>query len=264
MEYIWSQVPKEIKDGVEYITYVKSDLPYLYNSGMVDTNRFSYDQWEKAFDDCLGDDGRYWVDHRKMIFLGFFRYSKTVNEPFDPLKMRTGKYSTDRLKKVLERSIIPSTSLPADFMKKTFDQMFKKHESFGQIFKKNIEEAKEKGEEFDESQVTPINFKGDYVIIERQHLLNMRNLLDNYPSPRRKMEMGVAQLRSEKLQEMAGMVEQPQKSTFESGKDFRETTKESLKDMLVKASEDATGGRKPTEPPVNIKDMKKPKRPTKF
>jgi hypothetical protein len=78
------------------------------------------------------------------------------------------------------------------------------------------------------------------------------------------MEMGVAQLRQSKLQQLADMASHQEKSTFEAGQDFRVKAKKDLKDMLVKASEQAHGARKPTGPAVSIKDMGKPKRPIKF
>ncbi|KAB2837588.1 hypothetical protein F9K50_10745, partial [bacterium] len=47
MDFIWNQVnPKEVKDGKEYITYVKGDLPFLYYSGLVDTKKWSREQWD--------------------------------------------------------------------------------------------------------------------------------------------------------------------------------------------------------------------------
>ncbi|MDX1386681.1 MAG: hypothetical protein R3257_03755, partial [bacterium] len=88
MEFIWQRCPKTVKDGEEYVVYEATDLPALYYSGMVDTQRFKLKHWEQAFEDCLGEDGKYWVSHNKMIFLGMFRYSNRVGEPFDPLKMR--------------------------------------------------------------------------------------------------------------------------------------------------------------------------------
>jgi hypothetical protein len=269
MELIWSSVDKETKDGVEYVTYVKGDIPFLYYSGLVDTERFTLQQWEDAFKDCLGEDGRYWVSHEKMLWLGRFRYCRTVGEPFDPLNMRTGQYSVDRLWKLFENSIIPSCSLPKEFLKNTFDQMFRKKKSVTEIFSKELKEAKEQGEELDESQLTPVHLttagKETFVEITREHLLNLKHFLDNYPSPRRKMEVAVYQMRMDKLQELANIAKQPQKSSFEAGEDFRDKTKKSLKDMLVKASESATAGRKPMDEVIDIGKMQKKKRPpTKF
>lgn len=269
MEYIWNKVPKEKKDGVDYVTYVKTDIPYLYYSGLVDTNSYTLEQWEKAFEDCLGEDARYWVSHEKMLWLGRFRYHKTVAEPFDPLKMRTGKYSVERLWKIFENSIIPSCSLPKEFIKNTFDQMIVQHKSLAKTYGKELKALKEKGKEFKEEEFPVIKFEKEggkeYIIIERNTLLNIKRLVDDFPSPRRKLELSVQNMRLDRLQKLSGMASQREKSTFEAGKDFRETTKKSLKDMLVKASEDATGGRKTTGEVINVGDVQKKRpRPTKF
>jgi len=269
MEHIWSKVPKETKDGEEYVTYIKTDIPFLYYSGLVDTVRYKREDWEKAFEDCLGEDGRYWVSHAKMISLGRFRYSKTVTEPFDPLKMRTGKYTLERLWKVFETSVIPSCSLPPEFMKNIFDQMYRQQKDIKKILEKDIKAIKEnKGElkedELDECQPTIENVGAEVIIeIKKSHLEKLKHFLDNYPSPRRKLELSVEEARLNRLQQLSDVAKNPQKSSFESGKDFRETTKQSLKDMLVKASENVTAGRKPTGEVFDVKS-RQAKRPTKF
>lgn len=269
MEYIWNKVPKEMKDGVPYVTYIASDLPYLYNSGMVDTQHYKIEQWLKAFEDCKGEDGRYWVSHEKMLSLGRFRYSKVVNEPFDPLKMRVGRYSVDRLWKVFENSILPSCSLPPEFLKNTFDRMFRQHKKISQIFESSIKDSKEEGnKELKDDDLSkfdvPIETVGQETFVEvtREHLTSLKTFLDTYPSPRRKLEMGVATNRMNKLQQLSDIAKNPQKSSFEGGKDFRESTKKDLKNLLVKASESA-GGRKPKGEPIDLKSLQS-KRPTKF
>lgn len=271
MEFIWNKVPKEVKDGVEYVTYVATDIPFLYYSGLVDTGRFTRAEWEKAFEDCRGEDGRYWVSHEKMLWLGRFRYCKVVNEPFDPLKMRTGKYSVERLWSVFEKSIMPSCSLPPEFMKNVFDQMFRQQKSLKKLVQKDIDTIKEKGgKEVEGISVDDIlqpatQKVGNEVFVDltKEHLERLKQTLDTYPSPRRKLELSVQETRLNRLQQLSDVAKNPQKSTFEAGKDFRETTKKSLKDMLVKASENATAGRKPTGEVLDVKSLQN-KRPTKF
>lgn len=272
MDFIWQKVPKEEKGGVEYVTYVKTDVPYLYYSGLVDTNRFTRAEWESAFEDCLGEDGRYWVSHEKMIALGRFRYCKTVNEPFDPLKMRLGKYTVDRLWQIFERSIIPSCSLPEQFMKNTFDQMFRQQKSLKKMFEKDLKVIEQNAKDakelhaFDQDSVQPLVEKvGNEIFVElsKDNVQRLKETLDLYPSPRRKLEMSVQETRMSRLQQLSDVAINPQKSNFEAGKDFRETTKKSLKDLLVKASENATAGRKPLDEVLDLKSLQN-KRPTKF
>jgi hypothetical protein len=204
-----------------------------------------------------------------MLWLGRFRYHKTVAEPFDPLKMRTGKYTAKRLWQIYEKSIIPSCSLPKEFIKNTFKQLILQHKSFDKAFNKELTALKKEGKELNKEVMPVIKFEKDgdneYIIIERENLLNLKRFLDDYPSPRRKLEVSVQNMRMDRLQNLSGMAAQREKSSFEAGKDFRETTKKSLKDMLIKASEDVTAGRKPTGEVINVGDVqKKSPRPTKF
>lgn len=267
MEFIWNKVPKEMKDGVEHVTYVATDIPFLYYSGLVDTNRFTRKEWEAAFEDCKGPDGRFWVTHEKMLALGRYRYCKTVTEPFDPLKMRTGKYSIDRLWRVYEGSIMPSCSLAPEFMKKVFDQMFRQQKNFKKLYEKELKAVKEQGGEIDQNfdDLPQFETVGNEVFVEltKAHLEKLKQALDTYPSPRRKLELMVEETRMNRLQQLSDVAKSPQKSTFEAGKDFRETTKKSLKDMLVKASENSTAGRKPMDEVLDLKSLQK-KRPTQF
>jgi hypothetical protein len=264
MEMIWSQVPKEVKNGIEYITYIKNDLPYLYYSGLVDTQRYKLEDWQQAFEDCLGEDGRYWISHEKMLSLGKFRYGKTVNEPFDPFKMRMGRYEVDRLWRLFESSVIPSCALPREYLKNVYDQMVRQHKSFKQMFsEKDLKKLKDSGQEIDFNLSVPDEHEGSisYVTVTREHLENLKKMLDTYPSPRRKLEISVQQMRQEKLQQLADIAASPQKSAFESGPDFRNTAKKSLKDMLIKASENVAAGRKTTGEVINVGDVQKKKRP---
>jgi len=278
MEFIWAQCPKEVRDGVEYVVYVDTDIPALYYSGFVDTERFKLTHWEQAFEDCKGDDGKYWIDHRKMIFLGMFRYSKRVGEPFDPLKLKTGKWPVERLWKVYEKSVIPSCSISKEFIQQKFDLIYRKKKDFKEAFSKEltqIADSEEVGDEDKESlskkteELQPLLFgtgpEGATVEVDKQHLINLKNFIDTYPSPRRKMELAVQEMRLGKLQNLANLSKESQKSTFEAGKDFRETTKDDLKKLLVKASENKRAGRKTTGEVINISDMnKKRPGPTKF
>lgn len=271
MDHIWNAVqPKDIKDGVEYITYVKTDIPFLYYSGLVDTKKWSRKEWEQAFEDCLGEDGRYWVSREKLISLGRFRYCKVVSDPFDPLKMRTGKYTPERLWKIFENSVIPSSSLPESLFKQTFDIMIYQKKSLQEGMKKEFEAYKKEGKEIPEDlknkQREPKFIKEDgqeYVLIDRDDLLRLKEFLDTYPSPRRKMEMMVQDIRAERLKKLADVAHNPQRSSFESGKDFRDTAKQNLKEMLVKASEAVDAKRKPKDEVLDLKSMQK-KRPTKY
>lgn len=263
MEYIWSQVPKNTKDDVEYIVYTPKDIEILYMTGLVDTQRFSLDQWKKAFQDCKQEDNQYWVSYEKMISLGRYRYCKFVGEPFDPLKLQPGFYHIEELWKMYQNSVIPSCSLDPVFIKNTFDRLFRNKEKPKEMLAEEIKKAAAEGKEFKIPQAAMM--RGDYVALRQEDLVSLRNLLDQYPSPRRHLEFGVMESRLEKLQQLSNAAHNLQKSGFESGPDFRNVMKKDLKDMLVKASDNPTAGRKPLDEVIDLKAMQKQKRsPTKF
>ncbi len=271
MNHIWNAVqPKDVKDGVEYITYVPTDIPFLYFSGLVDTKRWKRAEWEQAFEDCLGEDGRYWVSHEKLISLGRFRYCKVVSDPFDPLKMRAGKYTPERLWKIFENSVVPSCSLQETFFKQTFDIMIYQKKSLKEGMKAEFEAMKKSGQKipddikkkYHEPKFVEENGK-EYIVLDRDDMVRLKEFLDTYPSPRRKMELLVEEARAERLNKLADVALNPQKSSFESGKDFREISKQSLKEMLVKASAVEDANRKPKDEVLDLKARQK-KLPTQF
>ncbi len=263
MEYIWSQVPKHIKDDAEYIVYTEQDIEILYVAGLVDTQKFSLDQWKQSFQDCKQEDNQYWVSYEKMISLGKYRYCKFVGEPFDPLKIQPGLYHINVLWNMFEKSVMPSCALDPSFIKNTFDRLFRNKEKMRDLLSEEIKKAESEDRELKVPE--DLVMKGDYVVVKQENLVSLKNLLDQYPSPRRYLEMGVMQSRIEKLQQLSDAAHHQQKSSFEAGPDFRNTMKKDLKDMLVKASDNPTAGRKPLDEVIDLKAMQKQRRPpTKF
>jgi hypothetical protein len=70
MEYIWARVPKTA-DG--HICYVSGDVPYLYDNGFVDTDRYDYDDWADAMDEYRQDNNTFVLDRDDFISLDVFR-----------------------------------------------------------------------------------------------------------------------------------------------------------------------------------------------
>lgn len=262
MEIIWRRVPKTLKGDVEYIVYEAHDLPALYESGLVDTQRYSLEQWERAFENCKGEDGCFWVSYEKMISLGQYRFSKIVAEPFDPLRVRTGEYTIEQLWRLFEKAVIPSCSLPPEKIKELFNKLFRKKLSVDEALREELEALKEAGEETEDLLEQAVHFKkhksGEvYIEVTAEELTGLKELIDAYPSPRRKLELGVQRLRQEKLDAMAQRAKENQKSTFEEGRDFRKTTQEDLLKMLVKTQTKAAGGREPLDEELDLKSLQK-------
>lgn len=271
MEQIWTKVGKTTQDGINYIVYTQDDLPALYESGMMDTRRVSLENFLKFFEPLKQSDKKYWVSKENFIKLGKYRYAGRIKEPFDPIKMRQGRYTVERLWRVFERSIIPSTSLDPRLLKAVFDGLIVNQKSPKEIFAKQLKKLKEQGKEpeVDEAELellAPLIEEGGkkYVEITERDLKEIQKILDTYPSPQRRLEIDVQNARQERLQGLAQAQENLQKSSFEAGQDFRVKAQKELGDLLVKTEDGLRGGRKPTDEVLDLKELQRKGRKTKF
>ena len=154
-------------------------------------------------------------------------------------------------------------------MKNTFDQMFRQKKKYSEIWKDSIQKAKEQGQEIDEEEMNSTaprieTIGGEtFIDVTPEQLAGLRQFLDAYPSPRRKLETAVLENRNKKLQELSDIAKNPQKSSFEAGKDFRKTAQKDLKDLLVKTSENPSAGRQPTGEIIDVKSLQN-RRPKGF
>ena len=231
MEYIWRKVDKVKREEIDYIRYLPDDLPYLYQSGFVDTERVPFDEFKSFFDPLRGPDGAFYLDHHQIIQLGKYRYCKIVGKPFEPLKMRRGKYTIERLRNIFEKSIIPSTALDPKFIRNQFNTIV----------------------------TSKANSQGEIEITEEM-LRNLTKTLELYPSPRRCLELDVEALRKEETQTMQQVHHNPEVSRFTNKSDIKKTAVKGLENILVKT-------KVPTEDPhrkgkgktIDIKSLRKPK-----
>lgn len=269
MIQIWSKLDKTRKEGVDYLTYSLKDISALYYSGMMDPNYATLEIFQKFFEPFLQADGQYWLKQEDFIALGEYRYPGRAREPFDPLKMRQGRYTIERLWRLFKNSIIPSCALPPEFIKLIFDGMVREQKSPQEIFASQLKAKKEELKDLDQAALNAraelIEEEGKkYLNITGQDLAEIQKLLDTYPSPRRRREINVQEARQNKLQSLSKAQENLQKSNFEAGQDFRVKAKKDLGDVLVKADEGLRGGRKPTEEVLDLKSLQKLGRKTKF
>ncbi|MBI2335512.1 MAG: hypothetical protein HYU97_01970 [Deltaproteobacteria bacterium] len=231
MEYIWRKVQKVKREGKDYIRYLPDDIPYLYQSGLIDTERVSLKALNEFFEPLRGPDGAFYVDHKKIIELGKYRYHKIVGKPFDPLKMRRGKYTLERLRRIFENSLIPSTSLDPKFI----------------------------WNQFNTTIMSKANSRGEIEFTEEM-LRSLAKTLELYPSPRRRLELDVESLRAQEVQENVKIHQNPELSQFTHKTDIKKATVKSLKDVLVKTKEAiADPHRQGKGEVIDIKKLKKPK-----
>lgn len=187
MEYIWERVPKNAQG---YIHYLAGDIPYLYRNGFVDSTRFTYEQWKKAFDDCLQSDDSYLVSKEKFFSLRLFRYTGPLYEPFDAKKVREGEWVDADLKKLFKRSIQPSSSITED------------------IYWNSIAALKKQG------FVSP---QGN-LMVNKAVKTQLAYLIERFPSPRRRLEKEVSRLKKEQEEKEMDMAGKRDTSLFTTGK----------------------------------------------
>jgi hypothetical protein len=229
MGKIWSAIPKEPGTPVEMVRYLSTDLKYLYDFGFVDTRAYTYEEWEKAFEDYKQADGTYLFNKDQFIRLGRYKYTGHIKTPLDPLKIREGWYEIDTWRSFLVKNVIPSTTgLTVEFIK----EGEKKALAQGLIVKGRIK-------------------------IGKEVKLWLKQLLDNYPSPLRRREIDVQAAYDKLVAQAAAKSGKPisQKSTFEEGRKASDIKRKGLDEVLVKRTKIAAkAGATET---VSLKDLRR-------
>lgn len=229
MEFIWEKIPKTKKGLVHYLP---GDIPYLYRNGFVDSARYTYQQWKSAFEDCIQDDGSYFVSKEKFMSLRPFRYVGPVYKPFDSQKVREGEWTDEELKKLYVLSIKPSSAIPEN------------------IFWNIIKDLKGRG-----------LIKNGNLIVNKDVKIQLAYLIERFPSPRRRLEIEINRIREERENQLRGATKKRDSSTFTVGKIASETKTEDFKKLEssgpVKSKAPAeTAEEKPT---IDIKKLRKPR-----
>lgn len=228
MEYIWEKVPKTAEG---FIHYLAGDVPYLYQNGFVDTNRFSYNEWKQAFKDCEQQDGTYLISKDKFLSLRRFRYGGPVFTPFDPYRVREGEWADEDLKKLFERSIKPSSGITED------------------IFWNSVKALKDAG-----------SVQNGKLWVDASVKKQLAYLIERFPSPRRRLEKEVHRIREEREAQLREVAATRDGSIFVAGKLASETKLEEFKKLETVASTKAEfpSRKDPTEEGIDIKKLRKP------
>lgn len=212
MQVIWDKTSTPHPDGQRYIVWRnRFDLEFLYLMGFVDTDRFSKEEWIDSFRDSLQKGGSYRVTQDQWFAKRIFRYSGPVGEPLDPLSLREGLWEMSEFETLLKEKILPSTTLKEDY------------------FRGAIEKARK----------TAIK-EGKYVV-NRPFKFGLKQLLLNYPSPRRLREISVLEAKQgfasaprKAAPQKAGPDKSIQKSGFSEGQSVEKQTADKLSRLLWK------------------------------
>lgn len=240
MEAIW-QTSEKGEDGA--LHYPIEFIDFLWDHGFADTAAFPKEEWRSAFEPFKQSDGHYKISHDEFLTLEKYRYDGEIHIPFDAMRINEGKYTDEGFDQLSRDSIVPSCGLQAADLKKWIDDLKK---------------------EFRQPD--------DLILIKANAKLKIKKLLEETPSPLRRLELLFDQLLSQKgiekeveagAQKFA-LVATPeqqaalQQSTFSAGAvSFAEIQSKKLKAVTK------TTGSKTEEAPPGGEPLKKVKRSKK-
>jgi len=162
MEAIYQMADKE-EDGS--LHYVPEFIDFLWENSFADTKQFSLETWRQAFDPFKQQDGTYRLNREEFLSLDKYRYTGEVKIPFDATRINEGKYTDEGFQKLVDLSIEPSCSLPPNELKTFLDNL------------KN---------EFRQAD--------DLVLIRADAKQRIKKLLEEHPSPLRRLELSFDEL----------------------------------------------------------------------
>lgn len=227
MAKIWNEIPKDPTSNNEMVRYTNDDLHYLYETGFVDSKAYKYEEWEKAFESTKQINGTYLFNKEKFISLGRYKYVGPIKTPLDPLKIREGWYDLEVWRNFIVSAIFPSTSVLT--MEKLVEGE-KKAKAEGKIVNGRIK-------------------------VDKEYKLMIKMVIDNFPSPRRRRELGVQAAYEKMVQEAASRSVKPisQKTTYEQGQKVTDVKRKKLDETLVKRSQIAASSS--AVETVSLKDL---------
>ena len=159
MELMWNQLPKN--PDADHVTLTKKDLIDMWESGIVDTQKYDINAWSSAFDGHKRPDGTFLLNKEEFLAKEPYRYKGEIMIPFDAMMINEGKYTDEGLNELFEASIVPSCLLNKPALKKFLDDL--------------KAEFREKSSKLIE--------------IRQPAKLKIKNLLDQNPSPLRRLEI---------------------------------------------------------------------------
>lgn len=228
MEYIWDRIPKQ-KDG-KTIRYLKADLDYLYYNGFVDSRRFDVKEWKKTFLPFYDGDGGFVLDREQFLSLRKFRYTGPSDEVFDAMKIKEGPWSDKGLEELYQRSI----GVASDLSNETFWAFINSLKKSGRV---------------DEN---------GNLIMDHPIKLGLQELIEQFPSPRRRLEQEVERLKKEDQAKSEIHMKERDKSAFTVGKTAKESTLSQFKALESSSAE--APQQNPDEPKeeIDLKSLRKP------
>ncbi|QQR80567.1 MAG: hypothetical protein IPJ69_14980 [Deltaproteobacteria bacterium] len=223
----WNKVSKPTKDGKRFITFKSvQDLMFLYATGFVDTQKYSFEQWLNAFTSSRQSNGSYLVSKEQWLEKKKYHYSGPVNPPFDPMTIEEKEYTEQEITKLLTQDLIPATSFDKSYVPQVINNL--------------------------KAQGRLINGKFK---IDQNVKKYLTEVIKQYPSPLRVLQVTVHKLLKAKKGDVASAKEELQKSSFFAGASAQQIASSRLSNMV--------GNAKTTAPipeegaGISLKDLRK-------
>ena len=168
LQKMWERCAKPGADGRKYIVIKdRADVEYHYWSGFVDDEKFSVQEWADAFQDSLLAKGVYLVNEDQWLAKAKYHYSGPIHPPWDPMTIREGEWDETELETLAWEKLKPNVYFSKEDFAKVIAEV-----------KRTIPKA-----------------SGKYVI-GRALKQDWTEFVNTYASPRRVLQMGVAQLKA--------------------------------------------------------------------
>ena len=168
MRWLWGQLHRSnLKMPPDkLILRGEDDLIYLYQTGFVDTDRYSLQQWLAAFRPHCKSKDLYELSLEEWLDKAPYRYAGAVQPAFDPGTLREGSWTLDELKQLIKDKFLKETEIP--------------YEMFYRAIEKTLETGR---------------FKEKSFMMDKRIKTALRKLLDEHASPQRHRALAVEQVR---------------------------------------------------------------------
>jgi len=158
MEIIWLEIENKPDENHAIIT--SAELEAMWQVGLIDTSRFPMDVWKAAFEGYKRPDGTYFISRDDFLAKEPYRYKGEIMVPLDAMAINEGFYTEEGLKELFDMSVAPSCGLSRAELGKFFDELKSRHKDERGLIK-----------------------------IEKTAKLEIKKLLDEAPSPLRRLEL---------------------------------------------------------------------------
>lgn len=227
MEELWLKVSKPAKDGNRYITLKGlGDIGFLYATGFVDVQKFTFKEWMDAFAPSRQKDGSFVVTHPQWMAKKKFRFDGKLDAPFDAFTIEERDYTEAELTKLMTEKIIPNTIYNQSYIPQVLNNL--------------------------RAQKKLVNGK---IKIDKGIKEFIHNLINTYPSPKRILELMVGALKYAKDNKYKMSQLGLQKSSFAAGSAAEKIVQARLSEIAKEIH--AAEAPAPTGPTVSLKDLQK-------